>query len=109
MSKSARKLNRAPVPPMKQQVDKLIQTTEGLTQAAQITAEAVNRLETFVFSLVKYIKDKDGLDLQLLGAYMEELMECESLEGYWDREITVKDPENAVETEETTDEVATEA
>jgi len=49
----------------------------------QRSAMAINRIELFLFGLIKYLRDEGTVDLQEFDMYMRMLLETEDLEQYW--------------------------
>lgn len=52
-----------------------------------LTAQAINRLETFTFGLTKLLKDKKLVGLEELDKTMKVLVHHEDLGDYWDCNI----------------------
>lgn len=77
-------------PALLSRVEKLEDLNEELLTALGVTTQAINRLETFTFSLVKVLKDKDLVTLEGLGECMDSLHAHENLGDFWDAEIPDK-------------------
>ena len=57
-----------------------------------ITAQAINRLETFTFGLTKLLKDKEVVGLDELDKTMQVLVHHEDLGQYWDCDVNTFTP-----------------
>lgn len=69
---------------------------DGLARAfytLDLTAQAINRLETFTFGLTKLLKDKEMVGLEELDKTMRVLVHHEDLGDYWDCDVATFKPE----------------
>ena len=84
--KQKKQSSRTKPPTMK----KLEQMEEALAQAFTVNmqlANAITRLEAFVFGAVKYLRETSDFDLDRLSDYMVALEHHETLAEYWDAEV----------------------
>ena len=63
--------------------EETVKALQGTIQAQQMAAQAINRLETFVFAITKIIQDKGVMTLDDLSLHMDELRTHETLDTYW--------------------------
>ena len=63
--------------------EETVKALQGTIQAQQVAAQAINRLETFVFSITKIIQDKGIMTLDDLSLHMDELRTHETLDTFW--------------------------
>lgn len=56
---------------------------KDLMEAYQLAGKAINRLETFTFSLVKVILDNNLITYEELSNHCKSLAETETLEEFW--------------------------
>ena len=61
-----------------------VKAVKSLFDSQAVTAGAINRLETFVFSITKILKDEGTLSLEKLGFLMDELVKHQTLETFWE-------------------------
>jgi len=64
--------------------EETVRAVKSLFETQAVTAGAINRLETFVFSITKILKDADTLSLERLGFLMEELANHQTLDSFWE-------------------------
>lgn len=82
-----------------------VKAVKSLFDSQAVTAGAINRLETFVFSITKILKDADILSLQKLGFLMDELIKHQTLETFWELDPDAEPEEVSEEVSEETPEV----
>tara|TARA_Y100000310_G_scaffold259108_1_gene267691 strand:- start:184 stop:546 length:363 start_codon:yes stop_codon:yes gene_type:complete len=80
--------------------EETVKAVKGLFDSQAVTAGAINRLETFVFSITKILKDADILSLERLGFFMDELIKHQTLETFWEVDPSDEPEETAEETSE---------
>ena len=82
--------------------EETVKAVKSLFDTQAVTAGAINRLETFVFSITKILKDADILSLEKLGFFMDELVNHQTLDSFWETEEGDASPEETQVSEEET-------